>query len=84
MKTLENANFYMCDKTASESFFFFFFFFLRFIPFSIWLHNAEQNRIENLISDTVSKNFVIFAIFDKNLHLVFDELRCDKKMLQNQ
>ena len=44
----------------------------------------QKNRIENSVFDTVSKNFVILAIFDKNLHIVFDELRCDKKKLQNQ
>ena len=44
----------------------------------------QQNRIENWVLDTVSKNIVIFAFYDKNKHNFFDSLCCDKKMLQNQ
>ena len=44
----------------------------------------QQNRIANWVLDTKIKNFVILAVFDKNLNIFFDKFRCDKKMLQNQ
>ena len=47
---------------------------------SFWT-DVQHHRIENWVLDTVSKNFVILAFF---YHIIFDYLRCDKKMLQNQ
>ena len=50
---------------------------------SCWTQ-VQQNCIENWVLDTVSKNFVILAFFWQKSALFFDQLRCDKKMLQNQ
>ena len=79
---MENANFCMCDKTASESNLLFFHTVFQFVtPYGIYM---QQNRIENWVLDQFSKNFVILAFFDKNHHNVFNKLRFDQTMLPNQ
>ena len=39
----------------------------------------QQNRIENLVLDTFSKNFVILVFFDKFQHISFDKQLFEKK-----
>ena len=50
---------------------------------SCWTR-VQQNRIENLVLDTFSKNFAILAFFDKKQHTFFDTYHFENKMLQNQ
>ena len=66
-KSLENAKFCMCDKTVSESNFLMFYSVFQFVK-SGWTH-VQRSHIENWVLDTVSKNFVILAFFDKNQHI---------------
>ena len=56
----------MCDTTASESNFLMFY---SIFQLDTSCRTHVQNHIENSVFEIVSKNFVIFAIFDKNLHI---------------
>ena len=60
-KTLENAAFWMCDKTASESNLLMFYTVFQFVA-SCWTH-VQQHRIAYWVLGTFSKNFVMFAFF---------------------
>ena len=69
-KSLENANFGMCDKTASESDFLMFYTVYQFVT-SCWTH-VQHNRIENWVLDTMSKIlafFFFFFFFYNNQHM---------------
>ena len=75
---MENANFYMCDKTASVKFS------KVFQLVTSCLTHVQKNRIENSVFDTVSKNFVILTIFNKNLHIFVGSSQLVLKSIRTQ
>ena len=51
----------MCDKTASETNFLMFYTVFQFV--TSYGTYVLRNRIEHWVPDTISKNFVILALF---------------------